>query len=107
MNTQPKLETDLTIQSFSYVARKLAQATPPLEPSVRYEHILSEAEKHCSALRLMQRDVFEKTEQELREHAMSKTEFQSMRQTVAHSIAQAQQAITHIAAHYAPRKLAA
>lgn len=107
MNTQPKLETDLTIRSFAYVATQLARSPAALAPSAQYEKILSEAEKHRSALRLLQRDVFEMIEEGLRKQAFTQSERHQMRETVTHTFEHAQEAISRIARQYAPRKLAA
>jgi hypothetical protein len=107
MTIQAKFHTDLTVQSFAYVARQLARSSAALAPSEQYEQILSEAEKHRSALRLVQRDMFEMAEQGLREQALTKTEFHQLRETAGRMINQAQEAITRIAAQYAPHELAA
>jgi hypothetical protein len=107
MNIQTKFETDLTVRSFAYMARQFARSPAALAPSVQYEQILNEAEKHRSALRLMQRDVVEMLGQGLRKQTLTKAEFHRLRETAAQTIAQAQQAITVIAAQYAPQKLAA
>ena len=103
MDTRNQFEPDLTVQSFAYVARQLARLSAALAPSAQYEQILGEAEKHRSALRLMQRDVFEMTEQGLRGQILSRTEFEA----AMRKIDQAQQAISRIAAQYAPHRLAA
>jgi hypothetical protein len=102
MNNQAKFETDLTVLSFAYVARQLARP-----PSAQYEQILGEAEKHRIALRLVQRDVFERMAEGLRKQALTQAEFRRLCETAAQTIAQAQQAITRIAAQYAPHQLAA
>lgn len=107
MNTHTQFEPDLTVQSFAYSARQLARSSAALAPSAQYEQILGEAEKHRSALRLMQRDVFEMTEQGLRKQTLSRAEFQRVREAAARKIDQAQQAISRIAAQYAPHRLAA
>jgi hypothetical protein len=107
MNIQTKFETDLTVRSFAYVARQLARSPAALAPSAQYAQILSEAEKHRSALRLMQRDVLDTVEQGLRKRTLTKAEFDRLCATAAHTIEQAQEAITRIAAQYAPHKLAA
>jgi hypothetical protein len=107
MNIQTQFETDLTVRSFAYVAKQLAQSPAAPPPSVQYEQILREAEKHRSALRLVQRDAFEMMEQGLRKGTLTKAEFHRLRETAAQTIEQAQQAINRIAAQYAPRKLAA
>lgn len=100
MNTQSKVETDLTVRSFAYVAKKLAGSS-------QYEQILSEAEKHRSALRLALRDTFEMAEQALRKQSLTKAEVQQLRENSSKAVAQAQQAISRIAAQYAPQRLAA
>lgn len=102
MKMKARVDTDLTVQSFAYVARQLASS-----PSMQYEQILSTAEKHRSALRLVLRDIFEMTEQELRKRTLTEGECQRMREAAAHTIERAQQAITRIAAQYSPHKLAA
>lgn len=102
MIMQAKFETDLTVRSFAYIAEQLARS-----PAAQYDQILSEAEKHCSALRLAQRDIFEMMEQELRKRTLTKAEFLQLRESAAQTVAQARNAITRIAAKYAPRKLAA
>jgi hypothetical protein len=99
MNTS--LDTDIVVRSFAHVAKEMAKAT------TTYENILGEAEKHRSALRLMQRDVFETTESELRRKRLTKAEFQQMREAAAQAIAKGLDAITRIAAQYAPHRLAA
>lgn len=100
MKIQIKFDTDLVVRSFAYVAKKMG-------PSAQYEQILGEAEKHRSALRLIQRDVNEMAEQGLRKHALTKIESDRMRETAAQAIAQGLQAITRIAAQYAPHRQAA
>jgi hypothetical protein len=107
MTTQTNFETDLTVQSFAYVAKQLARLPAAAASSGLYEQILGEAEKHRSALGLVQRDVFELTEQGLRKQTMTKEEFCRLREIAAQTITQAQQAITRIAAQYAPHQLAA
>ena len=101
MIIQPKSKIDLTVQSFAYMAKQLARS------SAQYEQILSEAEKHRSALRLVQRDVFEMAEQGLRKHALTKTQFHRLRDDTSQTVAQAQKSIANIVAQYAPQKLAA
>lgn len=107
MTTQARLETDLTVRSFAFVARQLARSQGGAAPSVLYEHILGEAEKHRSALRLVQRDALERAEQALRQQALTAAECLRLRESAAQAVAQAQQEITRIAAQYAPHKLAA
>lgn len=107
MNVQTKFRTDLTIQSFAFVARQVAKSSIALAPSALYAQILSEAEKHRSALRLVQRDVFEMAEQELRKHTLTKTEYRQLCETAAQIVVRAQQEISRILAQYAPQKLAA
>jgi hypothetical protein len=107
MNIQTKFEIDLTVRSFAYVARQLTRSRATLAPSAQYELILSEAAKHRSALRLVQRDVFEMAEQGLRKQTLTKAEFHRLREIAAKTIEQAQKEITGIAAQYAPHKLAA
>jgi hypothetical protein len=107
MNMPTKFETDLTVRSFAYVVKQLIQSSVAQKPSALYAQILREAEKHRSALRLVLRDVFEMTEQELRKRTLTKAEFQRMRDTAAGTIRKAQQEITCIATQYAPHELAA
>lgn len=107
MNIQTKFETELTVRSFAYVAKQLAQGAAFMTSSSQYEQILSEAEKHRNALGLVQRDVFEMADRALRKQSVTKAEFHRLRETAAQTIAQAQQEITRIAAQYAPQKLAA
>lgn len=107
MNIDARIDTDLIVQSFAYTARQLARTSAALATSAQYEQILNEAEKYRSALRLMQRDVFEMAEQGLRRQILTKAEFDRLRETAAQKVAQAQQAITQVAAQYAPHKLAA
>jgi hypothetical protein len=107
MNLRTEIDINLTVRSFAYVAKQLARSSSALGLSARYEQILSEAEKHRSALRLVQRDVFEMAEQELRHQTLTSAECQKVRETAAQRIARAQQTITRIAAQYAPHKLAA
>ena len=107
MDIQPKFEADMTVRSFAYTAKQLARTHTSLAPTVQYERILAEAEKHRSALRLVQRDVFEMLEQGLRMHTVTKAESDHIRQTSAQMVTQAQQAISRIAAQYAPHRLAA
>lgn len=102
MNDLTKFHIDLAVQSFAYVARQLASS-----PSAHYEHIATEAEKHRQALRLMQRDVIEMTRQKLRDREMSEKACQRIRKATTKAIEQAQDAITRIAAQYAPQRLAA
>jgi len=101
MRIEAKVDTDLIIQSFAYLARQLAGGY------AQYEDILSAADKHRSALRLVQRDVLEGAAQRLRAQTLTKEEFQRLCEATARTIAQAQQAITHIAAQYVPHRLAA
>lgn len=107
MDIQPKFEADLTVKSFAYAAKQLARSQASLAPNAQYERILAEAEKHRSALRLVQRDAFEKAEQELRMHTLTKAEVNQMLEAAIQAVSHAQQAITRIAAQYAPHKLAA
>lgn len=100
MTIRTKFETVLTVRSFAYVAKQLAR-------SAQLEQIAGEAEKHRSALRLVQRDVLEQAEHELRKQVLTKAEFDRLRATVARTIEQGQQAIARIAAQYDPQRLAA
>lgn len=107
MHIQPQSVTDLTVRSFAYAAKQLAQSPVAQAPNALYEQVLSEAEKYRSAVRLVQRDVFEMTDQGLRMHTLSRTEFQQLRDSAAQVVAQALEAITRIVAQYSPQKLAA
>lgn len=107
MDSEIKTNIDLTVQSFAYIARQLARSPSGSDASVPYEEVLNEAKKYRSALRLLQRDVFESTEQGLRQQKLTKTEFQRLREMAAQAIAQAQKAITRITEQYAPQRLAA
>lgn len=107
MTIKTKFEADLTVRSFAYVAKRLAKSSAAVAPSVQYERILNEAEKHRSALRLVQRDVNEMTEQGVRKQTLTKAECERVRETAAQTIARAQETITRIAAEYAPHRLAA
>lgn len=107
MDIQPKFDADMTVRSFAYAARQLALSQASLAHSVQHERILAEAEKHRSALRLVQRDVFEMAEQGLRKQTLTKAEFHQMCEAAVQAVTQAQQAISRIAAQYAPHKLAA
>lgn len=106
MNVQAKFGTDLTVRSFAYVAKQLAK-TSTLAPSALYAQILGEAEKHRSAIRLVQRDAFEMAERGLRKQTLTKTAYHQLLQTVTQAATQAQQEISRIAEQYAPQKLAA
>lgn len=106
MNVQAKFGTDLTVRSFAYVARQLAK-TSALAPCALYAQILGEAEKHRSAIRLVQRDAFEMAERGLRKQTLTKTAYHQLLQTVTQTATQAQQDISRIAEQYAPQKLAA
>lgn len=107
MDTKLKRRTDLTVQSFSYVAGKLAQSADQMTLAALYEEILAEAEKHRSALRLVQRDVFDFVNQGLRSKTLTEARFRRMRDMAARTTALAQDAITRIASQYAPQKMAA
>ncbi len=100
MNIQTPFEADLIVQSFAYVAKQLAA-------SALHEQIPGEAEKHRSALRLVQRDAFEMAEQGLRQKTLTRTEFERLREAAVQTVAQAQQTITRITARYTPHRLAA
>lgn len=106
MKIETKIDTDLTVQSFAYMARKLASSSAAAA-SAQYEQILSEAEKHRCALRLMRRDALEMAEQGLRKRALTKADFVRLDETTAQAVTQAQQAITRIAEQYAPQRMAA
>jgi hypothetical protein len=115
MTTTPRLDmnaklghrTDLTVQSFSYVAGKLAQSSDSRMMTSLYEQILAEAEKHRSALRLMQRDVADLTNEGLRTRTLSDVRAQRIRDTATKTIELAQDAITRILSQYAPQRMAA
>ena len=107
MNARLKRRTDLTTLSFAYIAGKLAQSSHPQMLTSLYEQILCEAEKHRSALRLMQRDVLDTTNEGLRTKTLTEVRAQRIRDTAAKTIALAQDAITRIASQYAPQKMAA
>lgn len=105
MTMQNRFDTDLTVRSFAYVARQLAQG--PAAPSALYEQILAEAEKHRSALRVLGRDMVEKVETGLRNRSLTRGEFLRMVDGATQKVELAQQAITRIAAQYAPQRMAA
>jgi hypothetical protein len=107
MNAKLKRRTDLTVQSFSYIAGKLTQSSHPEVWTALYEQILGEAEKHRSALRLMRRDVFDLANEGLRTGILSDVRAQRMRDTATKTVELAQDAITRIASQYAPQKMAA
>jgi hypothetical protein len=107
MNAKLKHRTDLTVQCFSYVAGKLAQSSDPRRLTSLYEQILAEAEKHRSALRLMQRDVADLIYEGLRTGTLGDVRAQRIRDTAAKTVELAQDAITRIAFQYAPQKMAA
>jgi len=107
MNSETHIDTDLIVQAFAYQARQLATTQASLAPYAQYEQILSEAEKHRSALRLAERDVFQATAHELRKEALTKMEAERMRESASQAVSQALLAISRIAAQYAPQKLAA
>ena len=102
MKFQTKFQINLTVRSFAYVAKQLA-----VMPSVQHEQILIEAAKHCQALRLVQRDVFEMADQKLRERALTETAFHRRRKATTLAVAQAQEKISRIAMQYAQHRLAA
>jgi hypothetical protein len=107
MDPKVKRRTDLTVQCFAYVAGKLAPSTDPLLSTTLYEQILAEAERHRSALRLIQRDVFDFVNEGLRTRTLSDARCRRIRDAVAKTIGLAQDAITRIASQYAPQKMAA
>lgn len=107
MTLQPKSITDLTVRSFAYAAKQLAESPVARTPNTLYELVRGEAEKYRSALRLIQRDVYEMTDQGLRKHTLSKEEFQQLRDDAVQTVSQGQEAITRIAAQYAPHRMAA
>lgn len=105
MTSQNRFDADLTVRSFAYVAKQIAQGAAA--PSALYEQILAEAEKHRSALRVMRRDMVEKVENGLRSRTITKGEFQRLCDASVQKIELAQHSITRIAAQYAPQRLAA
>ncbi|HJV75246.1 MAG TPA: hypothetical protein VJ654_13555 [Noviherbaspirillum sp.] len=107
MDSKIKTSIDLTVQSFAYAAKQLTRMSPASDASAHYAQVVNEAEKYRSALRLVQRDVFEMTEQSLRQQKLTKTDFQRLREMSVQAIEQAQRAITRIAEQYAPQRLAA
>ena len=107
MNAKLKRRTDLTVQSFSYTAGKLAQSSHPQMLTSLYEQILGEAEKHRGALRLMRRDVFDLANEGLRTGTLSDVRAQRIRDTATKTVELAQDAISRIASQYAPQKMAA
>jgi hypothetical protein len=102
MKFQTKFQINLTVRSFAYVAKQLA-----VSPAAQYEQILSEAEKHCQALRVVQRDVFEISDQKLRDRTMTETAFHRRRKAATLAIAQAQEKISRIAMQYVQHEMAA
>src|SRR6478609_9142265 len=106
MNLSTEIDINLTVRSFAYVAKQLARSCAALGSSARYEQIINEAEKHRSALRMVQRDVFERVEQGLRHQTLTSADCHKVRETATQRIARAQQTITRIAEQYAPHKLA-
>lgn len=107
MNVKLKRRTDMTVESFAYVARKLAQSLEQLPLSALYEQILGEAEKHRSALRLMQRDVLELANKGWATGTLREIRLQRKCGIATRAIEQAHDEITRIASQYAPQKLAA
>lgn len=107
MNAKLKCRTDLTVQCFSYIAGKLAQSFDPRMLTSLYEEILAEAEKHRSALRLMQRNIADLTNEGLRTRTLSDVRAQRIRDTATKTIGLAQDAITRIVSQYAPQRMAA
>jgi hypothetical protein len=107
MNEKLKRRADLTVQSFAYTAGKLAQSPDPLAQSPLYEQILGEAEKHRSALRIMERDAFELANEGLRARTLSDVRAHRMRDITSRTIKAAHDSITRIASQFAPQRLAA
>jgi hypothetical protein len=105
MKFKAKIETELTVQSFAYMAKQMAHSA--YASTAHYEQILNEAEKYRSALRLMQRDVFEMAEQGWRQQTLTKAECRQVRERAEKKITHAQQAITRIVEQYAPHRMAA
>ena len=107
MLTDTEYEADLTVRSFAHMASRLAHAIGSCGPAAVYAQVLVEADKHRSALALVQRDVAEEAETRLRKHAASKAEVTQAVKAAAYTVAHARRAIDRIAASYAPQKLAA
>lgn len=107
MNENLDRRTALTVQCFSYVVGKLTQSSAVLSPTALHAQVLGEAEKHCSALRLMQRDLFQSTDDGLRSGTLSAGKARLMRNAAARTIKGAQDQITRIASQFTPQKLAA
>ncbi|MDB5759297.1 MAG: hypothetical protein JWM30_2586 [Burkholderia sp.] len=107
MNAKLKNRTDLIVQSFAYVAGKLAQSADPQQLAALHEEVLGEAEKHRSALRLMQRDVVDSATQGLRTRTLSEARFRRVADAATRTINLAQDAITRIVSQYAPHRMAA
>jgi hypothetical protein len=107
MNEKLKHRADLTVQSFAYVAGKLTQSPDPLSQTDLYEQILGEAEKHRSALRLIERDVVDFANEGLRTRTLSVVRVQRMRDIASRTIKAAQDSISRIASQFAPQRLAA
>lgn len=105
MKNTAQFHADLTTQSFAYVAKKLAATSP----AVQYAQILSAAETHRVALRLIQRDVLEAATQDARQQKLSASECQRLSAATVKMIAQAQRMISLIAAQYQvqPQRIAA
>ncbi|RZA17562.1 MAG: hypothetical protein EOP02_21375 [Proteobacteria bacterium] len=107
MITQLKRRTDLIVQSFAYVAGKLAQSPDMHSLTALHQQILGEAEKHCSAIRMLQRDVFQSADAGLRSGELNELRFRRLRDRSTGTAAMAQDAIARIASQYAPQKIAA
>ena len=107
MNENLDRRTALTVQCFTYVAGKLAQTSALLSPTALHAQVLAEAERHYSALRLMQRDLLQSTDDGLRSGTLSAGKARLMRDAASKTIKGAQDQITRIASQFTPQKLAA
>lgn len=107
MHVKLKRRTDITVESFAYVAIKLAQSLEQLPLNALYEQVLGEAEKHRSALRLMHRDVLELANSALGAGTLREMRLQRKCGIATKAIERAHDEITRIASQYAPQKLAA
>lgn len=104
---QTKVQIDLIVRSFAYVAQQRSLSPATLAAAAQYEQILTEAEKHRQALRLIQRDVFDMAYQKLRTQALTKLAYDRKRRGVSVAVERALGEISRISAQYSPHKLAA
>jgi hypothetical protein len=107
MNIQTKHQIDLTVKSFAYVAKKLTEISAAQSATAPYEQIQTEAKRHRHALLLVQRDVFDRADQELRNRNLNKAKFDRLRKAAAQTFDQALATIGRIAAQYSEHRLAA